>query len=180
LFSPAKFLSGTMANRFILFFVTVFIALLGLAGCAKQEKYPDIPEIAFEGFTTVFDTGQYAVEGILVISFRDGNGDIGLYANDTFPPYNRNGNYYYNYIINYFEKQNGVFREIVLDPPFNARIPYLTPANPNKAIKGIIADTLGLNPHPSFDTIKFEAYIYDRALNKSNVISTPEIILRKR
>jgi hypothetical protein len=68
----------------------------------------------------------------------------------------------------------------VLDPSFNARIPYLTPDDPNKAIKGIIVDTLTLNPAPLFDTIKFKFYIYDRALNKSNVDSTPPIILRRR
>ena len=158
----------------------LFTGILALSGCIKKESYPDVPEIGYESFLLVFDTGQFAKQGIFTISFKDGNGDIGLRSRDTFPPFNKQGSYYYNYILNYFEKQNGVFTQVDLDPPFNARIPYLTPDDPNKAIKGLITDTLDLNPHPLFDTIKFEAYIYDRALNKSNIISTPEIILRKR
>jgi hypothetical protein len=149
-------------------------------GCLKQESFPNTPQIEFVSYYSVFDTGQYAVRGILTISFRDGDGNIGLNPSDTFPPYNKEGQYYYNYVISYFEKQNGIFTKIDLEPPFSARIPVLTPLDPNKAIKGIIVDTLGpLNPLPLYDTIKFEAFIYDRTLNKSNVISTPEIILRK-
>jgi hypothetical protein len=153
----------------------------GSSGCVKQENYPDVPQIQFLSYTSVFDTGQYAVRGILTISFTDGNGDIGLNSRDTLPPYDTAGPYYYNYVINYFEKQQGAFKQIDLNPPFSVRIPVLNREFPGKPIKGIITDTLGLNnPHPLFDTIKFEAFIYDRTLNKSNVISTPEIILKRR
>jgi len=146
----------------------------------KKEVYPDIPEIAFQGFTTQFDTGMYARRGFLTISFKDGNGDIGLRPDQTGPPFDTGSIYYYNYIIDYYEKQHGTFVKILLDPPYNARIPYLTPNDPNKAIKGIIVDTLMLNPAPLFDTVKFKFFIYDRALHKSNVDSTPPIILRRR
>lgn len=169
-----------MNNRVIGFLIILITALLTAAGCLKQESYPNTPQIEFVNYINVFDTGQYAVKGILTISFRDGDGNIGLNSFDTFPPFNKEGEYYYNYVITYFEKQNGVFTKIDLEPPFSARIPVLTPLEPNKAIKGVIVDTLGpLNPFPLFDTIKFEAFIYDRTLNKSNVISTPEIILRR-
>ena len=145
----------------------------------KQENYPDVPQIKLLNYTNVFDTGQYAVRGILNISFTDGDGDIGLNPGDTSPPFNAAGLYYYNYVIKYFEKQQGVFKLIDLSPPFSARIPVLNREFPGKPIKGIISDTLGLNVHPLFDTIKFEAFIYDRTLNQSNVISTPEIILKR-
>jgi hypothetical protein len=151
-----------------------------LSSCMKKESYPDIPEIAFQGFTTQFDSGMYARRGILTISFRDGNGDIGLRPDQKEPPFDTGSIYYYNYIIDYYEKQNGTFVKVELDPPFNARIPYLTPDDPNKAIKGIIVDTLMLNPMPLHDTVKFKFFIYDRALNKSNVDSTPPIILKSR
>ncbi len=128
----------------------------------------------------IYDTAQVVRTGILSISYQDGNGDIGLNPSDTFPPYQRNGPYYYNYVITYFEKQNGVFKQVDLMIPFSLRIPVLTPNDPNKAIKGFIVDTIGLYPPPLHDTIKFEAFIYDRALNKSNVITTPEIILRRK
>jgi hypothetical protein len=166
-------------KRFSWYGLFVISILSGLSGCVKQENYPDVPQIEFQGFYSVFDTGKYMVSGILTISFTDGDGDIGLSPRDTFPPYDPSGQYYYNYVITYFEKQHGVFKQIDLTPPFSARIPVLNREFPGKPIKGIIADTLDLNPHPLFDTIKFEAFIYDRSLNKSNVISTPEIILKR-
>jgi hypothetical protein len=150
-----------------------------LSSCMKQEKYPDIPEIAFQSFTAEFDSGLYAKRGFLTISFKDGNGDIGLRQDQTAPPFDTAGNYYYNYIIDYYEMQNGQFVKVDLDPSYNARIPYLTPYDVNKSIKGIIVDTLLLNPMPLHDTVKFKFFIYDRALNKSNVDSTPPIILRR-
>lgn len=159
--------------------ITLLLWLIFSSSCMKKETYPDIPEIFFRNFTTVFDTGRVAKSGILTISFTDGNGDIGLSSHDTFPPYQKNGDYYYNYVINYYEKQQGRFVKIILNPPFSARIPFLTPDYPNKAIKGIIVDTLQMNPAPVYDTIKFVFFIYDRALNKSNVDSTPPIILRR-
>jgi len=160
--------------------VLLALAVTVLPSCIKKEVYPDIPEIAFQGFTTEFDSMQVARRGFLTISFRDGNGDIGLRPDQTEPPFDTGSIYYYNYIIDYYEKQNGTFVKVDLDPSYNARIPYLTPVDQIKAIKGIIVDTLELNPFPVYDTIKFKFYIYDRALNKSNVDSTPPIILRRQ
>ena len=163
-----------------LFILPIILAGI-LSGCMKKESYPDTPQIGFLSYTSVFDTGQYAKQGILSISFQDGNGDIGFYSDaDTFPPYQSKGPYYYNFVIQYFEKQNGVFNQVVTLIPFSARIPWLTPLDPGKAIKGTISNTMDMNPHPLHDTIQFKAFIYDRALHKSNVITTPEIILRRR
>lgn len=163
---------------FFLFFLGAFLAVF--SGCMKKQSYPDIPAISLLGLELIYDTAQVVRTGILSISYQDGNGDIGLNPPDTFPPYQRNGPYYYNYVFTYFEKQNGVFKQVDLLIPFSLRIPVLTPNDPNKAIKGFIMDTIGLYPPPLHDTIKFEAFIYDRALNKSNVITTPEIILRRK
>ncbi|MCX6304525.1 MAG: hypothetical protein NT040_06120 [Bacteroidetes bacterium] len=162
------------------FFAALAIGGLLFSSCMKKEVYPEIPEIAFQSFYLEFDTGLYATRGFLTISFKDGNGDIGLRTNQKEPPFDTGSVYYYNYIIDYYEMQNGTFVKVPLDPSFNARIPYLTPNDPNKAIKGIIVDTLPLNPLPLHDTVKFKFFIYDRALNKSNVDSTPPIILRRR
>jgi hypothetical protein len=163
---------------FYLFFIGAILAVFN--GCMKKQSFSDTPVISFLSLELFVDTAHVVRMGILTISYQDGNGDIGLNPSDTFPPYQRNGPYYYNYVINYFEKQNGVFKQVDLAIPFSARIPVLTPNDPNKAISGFIADTMDLYPPPLHDTIKFEAFIYDRALNKSNVITTPEIILRRK
>ena len=160
--------------------ITVMTCLVFFPSCMKKEVYPDTPEIAFQSFVLGFDTGKVAKKGYLTISFKDGNGDIGLRPDETQPPFDTGSIYYYNYIIDYYEKQNGNYVKLSFTTPFSARIPYLTPDDPNKAIKGIIVDTLTLNPNPAHDTIKFKFFIYDRALHKSNVDSTPPIILRRR
>jgi len=164
---------------FFLFFLGAFLAVF--SGCMKKQNYSVIPQISFLSFENVYDTGQFPKNGILSIYYQDGDGDIGLDKGDTFPPlFDSAGPYYYNFVITYFEKQNGVFIQPVLAFPLSARIPVLTPDDPNKPIKGYIQNTLPM-PLPSIhDTIKYEAFIYDRALNKSNVITTPEIILRRK
>ena len=158
-----------------------FSAILSITSCIKQEHYPDVPQIQPVNFISVFDTGKYAIKGIMSISFTDGNGDIGLLEGDTLSPFDTAGPYYYNFVIVFFNKQQGVYHQIDLKPPFSARIPMLNTQYPGKSIKGTITDTLnlGLIPHPGYDTIRFETYIYDRALNKSNVITTPDIVLKK-
>ncbi len=166
-------------NTRIRIFVTTLIGMFLISSCIKQEEFSDIPEITYRPFVLLFDTGQLAVKGVLSFDFQDGDGDIGLYPGDTFPPYNRGGAYYYNLVIRYFEKQDSGYVEVVLNPPFSARIPVLNPDYPGKAIKGFISDTLDMDPSPDFDTVRFEYFIYDRALNKSNVLTTPDIPLRR-
>lgn len=155
-------------------------AMMLTTSCMKKEEFPIIPEIAYESIILEYDTGSYPKRGYLTISFKDGDGDIGLRPEQNQPPYDTGGAYYYNYIIDYYELQHGTFVKVELDPPYNARIPYLTPDDPNKSIKGIIVDTLVMNPKPLHDTIKLKFFIYDRALHKSNIDSTPPIILRRR
>jgi hypothetical protein len=168
-------------NKQLFFILVIFAVFLSVfTGCMKKQSYSIVPEISLQSFELMYDTGKYPKSGILNFSYQDGDGDIGLYSWDTFPPYHRNGDYYYNLVINYFEKQNGVFVPVNLTIPFSARIPVLTPNDPDKAIKGFIEETLALYPPPPHDTIKFEVFIYDRALHKSNVITTPEIILKRR
>lgn len=158
----------------------LFTAITIFSSCIKEESYPIIPEIEYQGLERIFyDTSEIATTGILAFSFQDGDGDLGLNPRDTFPPYNRNGEYYYNLVIRYYEKHDSGYVEKVLNPPYSARFPVLNPDYPDKPIKGLIVDTLSLDPSPDFDTVRFEFFIYDRALHKSNVVTTPDIVLRR-
>jgi hypothetical protein len=163
--------------RFIPF---IILGLVLIIGCRKEEKYPLEPVITFEGFVFLQDsqTGEINT-GLLRIGYTDGDGDIGLDQGDTMFPYQKSGEYYYNFIIRYFEQQQGEFVEVNPDSStFNARIPPLIPKNQTEAIKGVIEDEVFINnPLSDYDTIKFEVQLIDRALNKSNVVSTPPIIL---
>ena len=173
-------------------FILLLLAAFGFDACNKFEKFPDEPVIKYDRFILLLNpTSGITERGVLQFSYTDGDGDLGLDDQDIYPPFNFGGDYYYNLIINYFEKQNGVFVEVPLltwnpdsayydTSTFNARFPVLTPRTGNLSIKGVFQDTLFIyNPLSDFDTIKFSAYIYDRALHKSNVIETGEIIVIK-
>lgn len=154
--------------------------LLLLSSCLKQDPLPVIPKIAYESMILEYDSGQYPIRGYLKFTFEDGDGDIGLFPNQTDPPYDSLSPYYYNLIIDYYEKRNGKFVKADLNSALYARIPYLTPNDPSKAIKGFVVDTIPLDPAPAYDTIKLKFFIYDRALNQSNIDSTPTVVLRRR
>lgn len=170
-------------------FILLLLSAFGFDACNKFEKFPDEPIISYDQFILLTNpTNGITERGVLQFSYTDGDGDLGLDDQDTDPPFNFGGDYYYNLIIKYFEKQNGVFVEVPLlswNPDslyydtltFNGRFPVLTPRTGNLSIKGTFQDTLFIyNPLSDFDTIKFSAYIYDRALHKSNEIETGEII----
>ncbi|MCB2219674.1 MAG: hypothetical protein KQI35_04700 [Bacteroidetes bacterium] len=149
-----------------------------LYSCQDEEQYPIIPEIKYEDFVLLYNPASGIIErGVLKISFKDGDGDIGLRQNETTPPYD------YNLFITYYEIQYGDTIEVFLVDPvsgdtsnFHARVPILTPEGNNKSIKGEIEDTLFVyNPNSDFDTIMYSVYLVDRALHKSNVITTPMI-----
>jgi len=169
-----------MVFRNLLYFTVFALLIILVSSCIKREEYPETPYIEFLDFAKIRNTAGIDSAGVLKLSFTDGDGDIGLAPGDTFAPFNKESEFYNNFFIRYFEKQKGVVTEVVLPTPNNSRIPLLTPKGQNKALKGEIEIGLFINnPYSLYDTILFEAYILDRALNKSNVITTPEIILKK-
>jgi hypothetical protein len=163
--------------------ILIFLLLMGFAffySCKKPETYPVIPAIQFESFTKIQNLTGKDEKGILKISFTDGDGDIGLAPEDTLAPYNSGSKYYYNFFIDYYEKQNGTYAKVNLPMTNNSRIPVITPDGETKSVKGDIEVVLFINNLLSdFDTIYYEASICDRALHVSNVIKTPDIIIKK-
>jgi hypothetical protein len=139
--------------------------------CIKRPEYPEEPIITFEDFIRFGNDSAW-----FIFSFTDGDGDVGLLPGETEPPYD------YNFFMNYYEKQNGVFVKVDPDIPFSYRIPYLTPEGRIKTLEGEVIVRIpfiyfdNLSP---YDTIKYDAYILDRSLKKSNVIETPEMVVRK-
>lgn len=154
---------------------------VGLSGCVKYDEYPIIPHIDYAGFATLRDiTGKDSI-GVITISYTDGDGNIGIFPWDTLPPLK------YNYFLKFYQYIDGLPVEVlpVQDSSgvtFNARIPNLTPKGKNKNIKGDIANTLELyfaRQILKSDIISFEIYIEDRDFNKSNVVTTPQFVIKK-
>jgi hypothetical protein len=153
--------------------------IYGLNACVKEEQYPIIPHIEYNGFATGKDvTGKDSI-GEIRISYTDGDGNIGLYWYDTIEPLKYN---YYLKFMQYHNKELVELMPVDSGVTFNSRIPILTPRGRNKNIKGDIAMTLQLyfaRLLLKTDTIAFEIYIKDRDLNESNVIQTPMYIIKK-
>lgn len=170
----------------VIFSIALIIAV---GSCKKLDEFPDEPEIELMGFERIFVEGDTIfTRGVLKLTYQDGDGDLGLDKEDTLPPFNFGSDYYYNLVITYFEIRNGVITEVPLtfyNPTTqqfdtitqSARFPNLTPDAVNKSISGEIFDTLFMyNYNSDFDSIMFEAFIYDRSLNKSNVVRTDTIV----
>ena len=163
--------------------IIFFAGVIFLTSCKKPETYPVIPHIDFSNFTKTQNANGVDEKGILELSFTDGDGDIGLSPDDTTAPFNKGSVYYYDFFITYFRKHKGVFIADSLPMTNNSRIPVITPNGSNKAIKGTIDVNLFINnpipPVNKYDTICYDVYIVDRALNASNTIRTPEIIVKE-
>jgi len=167
-----------MRLTFSLFVVIILMVFFN--SCLVREEYPVEPHIEYVNFMKYTNALGIEDKAKLVFSFTDGDGDIGLAQGDTFPPFHKDGDYYYNLYIFYKEMQNGVLTHVQSPLPFHLRLPVITPSGTNKAIKGEMEIDLDIyNPISPFDTICFEFYIVDRALNKSNTVTTPLFKVQK-
>jgi len=150
------------------------LLLLVFVGCIKRPPGEPEPQIKFEKILIQNDSG------IVVISFTDGDGDVGLDVGDTIFPWNIDGDNYYNLRLDLFEKINGNWEKFNFPngSGFNYRIPRITPEGASKAIKGEIEVVLYpyYNAASSYDTIKYQIFLEDRALNLSNALDSPIIV----
>lgn len=115
----------------------------------------------------------------ITFSYEDKDGDLGLSDTDTSGAF-RGAN---NLIINFREKNNGVYTPLVnqisgLPADFDQRIPNLTPTGKNKEISGTISISFSVDPNEIYaDTIEFDLHIVDRMFNESNVIEVSDVSL---
>ena len=157
--------------------VIILIAAVALNSCRKIEQLPSVPRVEFTSFA-IFDTvdilGNHSKGGRLKFYFEDGDGDIGLEApgkNETDTT---------NLFFTLFRKKGGNMVEAAsndLLKPSSYRIPYMERLGVNKILKGTISVTFLYLFYAPGDTIKYDFYIKDRALNESNVASTSEIAI---
>ena len=152
----------------------LFIIILGftLSACNKLETYDDRPIIISNSYSLLkSDTGKDTTL-LLTFTYTDGDGNVGLSESDTMPPYNA------NVMIDYFEKIDGKFTKILIPGTtdtlnFNSRIKKFGSGNPTKAEVTVNVNIAILLA----DTVKFEYYLLDKKLNKSNTVSTGSIAL---
>jgi hypothetical protein len=149
--------------------ISLFFFALLMNACLEREEFSVVPEIKLLGFIPYQNTDS----ATLLIGFKDGDGDIGVRSNEVNPPY--------NFFLQYYEKQNGVFVEIEPTIPFYYRLPIINETGKDRPLQGEIE--IGISFYydltSPYDTIKYTMYLVDRANNKSNVIEVPEMIINK-
>ena len=168
--------------------VILIFVIFALASCQEKPDYPIEPKIVYEGFAYVIDADSIPTgEGVLYISYTDGDGDLGLDDADTLYPFGPNDPHYYNLLIDYLKWDGTQFVETPLlswnqqnqsydTISFNARFKRLVFNDEVKPISGTIDYKMMLyNPLSPNDVFKLRIRIIDRALHESNAIET-EII----
>jgi len=158
--------------------IVVGLVLMTMGSCLKREEFPDRPDLEFISvFLNPNPTNQTDSIGFVKFGFTDGDGDLGLNPSDTFGEFAQGQPYHYNLFIHYFEKQNGQYVEFEPLLPFHVRFDNLTPTGADKTLEGEMDVGIFVRPGTPFDTVRYEMYIVDRALQHSDTIVTPDIIL---
>jgi len=169
---------------------------LGVASCLNPPDYSDTPEISFSKIETKRiekREGTYDTISITV-SFKDGDGDLGLSNEDTDPPFNEvniingdtvpNKNYNNYFITPQIRDENGNFNDLDLGGfNYNSRYPRLEPDTQGDRKAPLRGDlTFGLifgqNSFAPNTSVRFKVYITDRALHQSNEITTSPILIK--
>lgn len=158
------------------YFILFSIVILTFTSCYKAPSYPNEPVITFGGFEK--DKAIYTLgdSGWMYIKFTDGDGDLGILNGDSSS--------------NIFLKN---LKDTLID---NFNIPYNIPRIPQKGTSISIDGTIGYKLIALFqpstyqlyftqtgktvDTFSYQIYITDRAQHKSNIITTPQIIVKKQ
>jgi hypothetical protein len=163
--------------REIKYLPLIIVSLFILGSCHKVEQLSAVPHIEYTSFT-IFDTtdilGNTSKGGRLKFHFEDGDGDLGLDAPSASQTDST------DLFFTLYRKVGGIMVQAPDNDPLKPsayRIPYLEKLGQNKILKGTISVTFLYLFYSPADTIRYDFYIEDRALNVSNVASTNEIVL---
>jgi len=155
----------------------IFTFIFSLESCKKIRSLSPEPHVEFTNFS-IFDTtdilGNRSKGGRLRFHFEDGDGDIGL----TPPVAGQLDTT--NLFLTLYRKIDGVMVPAEPGDPLNPseyRIPYMERLGRDKILSGTISITFLYLFYSPADTISYDFYLKDRALNSSNVATTSEITL---
>lgn len=138
-----------------------FVAIL-LSSCVKEKVMDKVPKIDFSGFYAKDENTAY-----LTITYEDGDGDI----------FAEKGSKTYNFFaLFYYKDSNGNFIKDVTNPIVSV-VERPSELSKNQPIKGEIMQTIiGWRSDVAYKNFRYEIYMVDQAGNKSNVLTTPEIV----
>ena len=171
---------------------------LGLDPIETQEPYNDvwyfnigtsenpIPLSYSDRFTPPFDTLPPYEFPYTCTNYTTSHG-FTQYEGDTL--YFQSNPDHFNIFVEYFVRKNGEWTEfdwaLSFDPQcndnFDGRFPLLGDDDSDTPLEGILRYGMvsgGFEALFRLDTLKLRLQIKDRALNNSNIIETPEFVLR--
>ncbi|MES2592314.1 MAG: hypothetical protein V4608_10545 [Bacteroidota bacterium] len=155
-------------------YISFLLVCIGASSCVKEKQFPPQPVIKFEKFTAY---GNDSAD--CIITFQDGDGDIGILPGDAISPDDLKMKYLYKGPGNVFMPVDSSFGTTQFDTLFYSyRVPNITPDGQYKALDGEIK--IKLRTAPLFGphtVVKFEIVLKDRAGNKSNMVTTNEILV---
>lgn len=155
-----------MSKRLLILIASiVFVAF----SCNKYDDYSPIPEVEYGSMELLTNTISGDDYLNISIKFIDGDGDICFYKQDTVR----------NIVYTLYYLENDTFKLIDLAVPYEWKIPYYEPEGRNKLMRGTVKSKFYIYEFDlmKYDTLKLDFYVFDRAYNKSNVGSTPLIIV---
>jgi len=164
------------------FLYILYIVVIILSSCKKEEKFSEVPYITFVDFVKIPNSHGYDEQARLTIHFQDGDGDLGLNDNELNAPFDTSSIYYYNFFIDYYKKIDGEYQLLELPSTTNSRFPRLSD-KASESIEGDISINIFINTYDwstTYDTMKLECHIVDRALHESNTITVPEFVVKKK
>ncbi len=149
--------------------IILFLLCITIMACSKPNDLPVTPEIKYYSHEVKqgFDSLGNKLKLIDVkFSFKDREGDIGLSQNEIEAPYD------FNLQTTSYIQLNGNFE---FRSEEKSRISDLRTYATKRGLQGYINIELKEYVLIPNSTFKYEIFILDRELHKSNVISTPEI-----
>lgn len=159
--------------KYIFLFSAIGMILLG--SCVKEKNFPPEPKIEFVSYTT------YGTDSAdCIISFSDGDGDIGILEGDTASEDDYQLKYLYKGTDGQFYPFDMIDSTAAFDTLFYSyRVPDITPKGQYKTLEGQIKAKLRSSPvyFPGHTVVKFEIRLRDRAGHLSNMVATNEIVV---
>lgn len=159
-------------------FLKILLSIILFAGalsCVKKPVFPSEPVITYKDFIRYGDPGD-PDSTELVLAFTDNEGDIGLDQSDLHGVF-KDGNIFMEY-YHWDTTGTGHWAYDTLVIFYRAPV-ILAPGEDSEPIKGLIyvkqERPVYLPVYDSGNKIRYNVYMYDRAMHKSNQITTPDI-----
>jgi hypothetical protein len=150
--------------RYLALFIVV---LLTIASCQKTNDVSNIPQISSLSVKpNMVKAGSSSDTVYLSFHFKDGDADLGI---------NTSGTVYDIYLVDSRDSDTSGY----FFPDINSSVENpSTGIDGNCTVKLLAAFLIPRSTRPNGDTLRYQVFIKDRALNTSNVLVTPDIYIK--